>query len=114
MRASLQAPRAVHPGYASPARADLGDVDCGHPQYVPRAAQQAVAGVHAAPDLVLGREEHLAALDDRRLGGRAAHVEGHQIPLVQPTAQVEGPNDARGGAGLDAVHGLFGGDLQRV
>ena len=111
--ADLQAARAVHPGDAAAAGGHLGDVDGGYPQHVAGAAQQAVAGVHAAADLVLGRQQHLVALDDRRLGGGAAHVEGDQVGLAEAGSHLRRADHAGGGARLDAVHGLARGQLDR-
>ena len=113
VRADLQTPGAVHPGDAAAAGGHLGDVDGRHAQHVAGAAQQAVTGVHAAADLVLGRQQHLAALDDGRLGGGAAHVEADQIGLAEAGAHLGRADHAGGRPRLDAVHGLARGQLDR-
>ena len=113
MGSDLQAARAVYPGDAAAARGHFGDVDGRHAQHVAGAAQQAVTGVHAAADLVLGRQQHLAALDDGRLGGGATHVEADQLGLAEAGAHLGRADHARGRPRLDAVHGLARGQLDR-
>ena len=62
--------------------------------------------VDAGADLVLARAYRLAVLDDRRLGGGAAHVERDQVSAAGEAAEVAARHHARRGAGLDQVRRL--------
>ena len=97
-RPDLQPARGVEPGDRAAARADLGDVDRRDPQQLARAAHQPAAGRQRAADLVLAAARDRAALDQRRLRGRAAHVERDRVREAEPLRDAERRDDARGRA----------------
>ena len=75
-RADLGGTGRVEPDEAPAARADLREVDEGDAQRIAAAAREAAARGDPGRDLELGREVRAAALDERCLRRRAAHVEG--------------------------------------
>ena len=103
-RPDLQAARRVEPGDRAAARADLGDVDRRDPQQLARAAHQPAAGRQRAADLVLAAARDGAVLDQRRLGGRAAHVERDRVREAEPLRDAERRDDAGGRARLEREH----------
>jgi hypothetical protein len=73
---------------------------------------------HRDPDgmavhLVLVRRLHLAALDDRALGGGAAHVERDQPVRAEDAGQARTARHAGGRPGLHRVHGLRSRGIER-
>ena len=86
-RPDLQAARRVEPGDRAAARADLGDVDRRDPQQLAGAAHQPAAGRERAADLVLAAARDGAVLDQRRLRGRAAHVERDRVRDTRAAAR---------------------------
>ena len=103
---------AVHGGDAAAARANLCQVYGGDAEDVAAAAQQAMSDADAAADLVLRSLQHLAVLDDGRLGGGASHVESHQVGHTETATEVERAYHASSRAGLDAVDGTLHGDAR--
>jgi hypothetical protein len=94
-RPDLEAASRIDPGDAAASRADLGDVDRRDSQQLTGAADQAASGGHRAADLVLAATRDRAVLDQRRLGRRAAHVEGEQIADSELLPHPAGCHDAR-------------------
>jgi hypothetical protein len=66
-----------------------------------------------AVDVVLVSGLHEPALDDRALGGRAAHVERDQPVGAEDPREARAARDTRRGARLDRVHGLRARGLER-
>jgi len=86
LRSDLQRAQFVDPGDAAAARAHFDDID--H-----RAHHRVAVGV--AADVIAFGRERLALAHQRRLGGGAAHVEGHDVVVAQRFAY--------GGRGDDAA-----------
>ena len=97
-------PRQVDRRDTAAAGADLGDVNDGDAQQVAATAHEAAAHRDRGADLVLTRAKHLARLDDRRFGGRTAHVEGDHVGKSGGVRDLGGGDDARRGTGLDDRH----------
>ena len=74
----------VDPDQAAAAGADLGDVDRRHPDVIAAAGEQASGEVDAAADVEGADPVEPPGLDHRRLGRRAAHVEGQQVGTAEP------------------------------
>ena len=100
-RADAQAAGRVHVRHAAAAGADLGDVDGRGADQLAATSHQATAGGQRRPHLVLGGIAHAPALDQRRLGGGAAHVEGDDVGHSQPPGGQVGGQDAGRGTGLE-------------
>ena len=93
--------RHVHGGDASAPRAHLGDVDHRNPEQVAAPADKPAADRDRGAHLVLGGPEHLAGLDNRRLGGRAAHVESDDVRVPRAAGELRRRDHAGGRARLD-------------
>ena len=74
-RADLHGARLVEPDDAAAARAHLRDIDHRKLERIAAAAAECIVRREAAADLVFVGPQHDAAFDQRRLSGRAAHVE---------------------------------------
>ena len=105
-RADLEPAGRVDPRDAAAAGADLGDVDRGDPQQLARTADQPAARGHRAADLVLAAARDRAVLDQRRLRGRAAHVERDHVREPELLGDAAGGDHSRGRAGLEREDGL--------
>jgi len=103
-RPDLEQAAGVDVGDAAAARADFGDVDRGDAQHLPTFPTRLAALAHAAADVVLERLEPAAVLDQRCLGGGAAHVEGDEIPVAGLARQVGAGEYARRRPRFDDVH----------
>ena len=106
-RADLRGAGRVDPDQAPAAGADLGEVDERHAQRVAAAARQPAAGRQPGGDLELGGEMRPAALDERRLGGRAAHVEGDDLVDAQPPRELGRGDDPGRRPRFDDVRRAF-------
>ena len=96
-RADSQAAGRVHVGHAAAAGADLGDVDGRRADQLAPASHQAAAGGQRGAHLVLGGIVQVPALDQRRLGGGAAHVQGDDVGHAESRGgQVRGQDAGRG------------------
>ena len=93
----------IDPDLGAAAGAHLGQIDRRDLQHVAGARQQARAEHDAAADLVFLAPRDLAALDQRRLGGGAAHVEGDDVREADLGRQRLGADDAGGGARFDDI-----------
>ena len=102
--ADLQRAAGVAPDDRAAAGADLGEVNGGNAQKIAASGEQSRTVHDSAADLVLGRPAYRAVLDDRCLGGGAAHVEGDQLVEPDPSSQRLGSDDTSGRPGLDDVH----------
>ena len=70
---------------AASARSDLGDVDEGELDRVATALDEPAREVDPSPHFVLARPHRRAVLEQRRLRGRAAHVERDEVvPAGEP------------------------------
>ncbi len=85
----------VHGGQRAAARSDLGDVDRRHLEEIAAALDEAAGRAHALAELVFGGQRRHAVVDDRRLGGRAAHVEHDDVAVADHLAEPGGARDAR-------------------
>ena len=113
LRPDLERARRIDPGDAAAPRPDLGEVDGRDPKEIPAPLHQAMSDADLAPDLVLGGARNLPFLDEGRLGGGPAHVEGHRIPDPHAPRQVMHPRHPRRGTGLDDVDGKLAGGVDR-
>ena len=102
-RAHAQRTARVEPGDAAAAGADLGDLDRRHANDLPSAAAARVA--HAAANVVFGRFKRLAVLDQRCLGGGAAHVKGDEVALARLLREITGGQHSRGRPRFDDIDG---------
>ena len=100
-RTDLESACRIEPGDAAASCADLGDVDRRDPQQLACAADQPASGRHRAADLVLAAARDGAVLDQRRLRGRAAHVEGEQVVDAELLAHPAGGDDTGCGTRLE-------------
>src|SRR5262249_13777200 len=103
LRADLQRAARVNP-YMRPATCtDLGEVDRRDFQGVARPGEQARADHDAGADRIFVRTRQLTLLDDRRLGGGAANVEGDDVlKLFRPRQRLRADHAGRR-PGLDDV-----------
>jgi hypothetical protein len=85
---------------------DLRDVDERQLDRVAVALHQPAAQVDSRADLVLARPRREAVLEQRGLGGRAAHVERDEVGTIDEPPQTAARDDAGGRAGLDQVRRL--------
>ena len=99
-RADAQRAARIDPGDAAAARAHLRQIDDRHADGVPGAVQPA-PDVALAADLVLGGGLDAAVLDEARLGGGAAHVEGDEVRATDLIAEALRGDDPGCGSGLD-------------
>ncbi len=97
LRSAGEQPERVDVGQRPAADADLDHVDRRRLDRQSRAAREAVG----ARGLELVGDERTAVLDQAQLGGRATHVEGHQV--LEPVQPGEAGRAERtgGGAGLE-------------
>ena len=103
-RPDLQRAAAVDPQDRAAAGADLGKIDRRHFQRISGARQQPRAEHDTRADLVFGGARHLAILDQRGLGGRAAHIERNRLVDADPPGQRLHPDNPGGRPRLDNVH----------
>jgi hypothetical protein len=93
-RPDVQALRRVEPRDRAAAGADLGDVDRRDPDQLAAAAEQAAPRRERGADLVLVAARDTPSLDQRRLRGRAAHVERDRVVVPERARQRERCDDA--------------------
>ena len=93
-RADLDSPRHVGRGDGAASGPNLGDIDGRHLYGVTGALHEACSKDDAAADLAFGQDGEAAVLDDRRLGGGAAHVEDHEIADTEAPAEALATDDA--------------------
>ena len=103
--ADLEGAGGIEPREAAPTRPDLGDVDGGDPDELAAAPEQSAPGRQLSADLVLLAARHAAALDQRRLRGRASHVERDHVLEPERLRKPERCDDARRGSRLERVDG---------
>ena len=103
-RAHAQRTAGIERRDAAAAGADFRDVDHRNAQQVTVAAHQPAADRHRRADLVFGAAQDLAALDDRRLGRGAAHVERDHVRVAACARHPLRGDDARRRARLDDRH----------
>ena len=96
-RADFQRPAGIDPGDGAAAGADFRQIDHRHPDRVAGAVHPAI-GVAGAAHLVFGGHRHLAAGDQARLGGGAAHVETQQVGATELATGERGGDHPGGGA----------------
>ena len=95
LRADAQHAAGVDPRERAAAGTDLGDIDGRDANQMPAALDEPAALAQSAAHLVLRRERERAALDDRRLRGGAAHVEGDQVLEPRGAARRGGGDHSR-------------------
>jgi hypothetical protein len=105
LRADPQAAAGVHPDQAAATRAHLRDVQRRHPQGVAAALEHPTADADPRPDLVLRHLERAPVLDNRGLGGGAAHVHRNQVRGAALRGEAHGRHHAAGRPGLDDLDG---------
>ena len=101
----------VEPSDAAAAGANLGDLDGRHANDLPSAAAARVA--HAAANVVFGRFKRLAVLDQRCLGGGAAHVKGDEVALARLLREITGGQNPRCRPRFDDVDGAPSREVRR-
>ena len=108
-RSHLQEAQLVDPGDAAAPGADLDHVDDRSLDGQPAAPLEPVdpGGLHARRDV------RLAVLDQAGLGGGAAHVEGDDVVVADPAAEMGAGQGAAGGPGLQEPDGEADRHLRR-
>ncbi len=106
LRSGLKRAAPVDPDDRAATSSHFRQVDRRYFEHVARAREQPGADHDAAPNLVLQRPRHLAALDQGCFGRGATHIEGNDIGQTEGARQGQGPNDAAGRAGFNNVHGF--------
>src|SRR5262249_59187698 len=91
-RADLQRAPRVAPDDRAAAGANLSEIDSGNPQQIAASGEEPRAVHDPAAHLIFGGPADRAVLDDRCLGGGAAHVERDQ--LVEPDTAGPAPSPA--------------------
>ena len=100
-RADLEGAGLVDPDDGAATRSDLGDVDRRQFQRIATATAERAAGGDAAADLEFVGAHQSALLDDRRLRGGSAHVEGDEVGIAAASAELPRRDDAGGRAAFD-------------
>ena len=90
----------IDPRDAAAARAHLREIDHRHPDGVAGAVEPP-SDVPLPAHLVLGGGLDAAVLDEARLGGGSAHVEGDEVRAANPVAEALRGDDSGGGSGFD-------------
>ena len=81
-RPDLHATARIEHEQAAAAGADLGDIDCRHPNMIAAAGEQPPRQVDAAADVERADPVEGTVFDDRRLCRRPAHVEGQGVGMA--------------------------------
>ena len=93
--ADLERAAAIDPDMRAAAGADLGEVDGRHLERVAGSGEKPRADHDARAHLILERAGEAAVLDERRLGGGAAHVEADEVLEPHRRGDGLGADDAR-------------------
>ena len=105
--ADLQRTPLVQPDDASASRADLGDVNRRQFKSVTPSGDEPAGERNPSADLVFIRPDEFAVLDQGRLGGRSAHIEGNYVRVARSRPHVPGTDHPGGRAALDDLGGFF-------